>query len=184
MKSFLHCSPFWDTAGREFKPIAVGTDSHGPTDGKAALVCVSLGSVRQDSLKASGRPLAKTPTHSQYQIFLFTGSKPAEMLVMNSGAGAGVRIRQSPGRSSPWVQALTIPVGFSCRPSTRDGNGHTGSESSQNKREVFWGPLLHSLSLKIQSKPGSSATEIAQCGICASTFSRGRWKSHFKSLHF
>lgn len=44
----------------------------GPTDGKAALVCVSLGFVRQGGLKALG-PVAKTPTHSQCQLFPIHG---------------------------------------------------------------------------------------------------------------
>lgn len=54
---------------------------------------------------------------------------------------------------------------------------------TEHKGSVL-GPTPAFLSLKIQSKPGSSAPEMAQWDICASTWSRGRWKSYFKSLHF
>lgn len=64
----------------------------GPTDGKAALVCVSWGFVRQDSWEALG-PLKDSLTGVRWLLilitsyFLFTGSKPAEMLLMNPGLG-------------------------------------------------------------------------------------------------
>lgn len=64
----------------------------GATDGKAALVCVSLGFVRQGGLKASG-PVKDSLTGVRLLLilstsyFLFSGSKPAEMLVMNPGLG-------------------------------------------------------------------------------------------------